>query len=79
MREQIHKAGERAADLTQKLLTFSRKQKVNLKPLNLNLLVADTKKMFERLIGEVVSLDYATESRRGTSGGRSRPACIRCC
>ena len=54
--EQIHKAGERAADLTQKLLTFSRKQKVNLKPVNLNLLVADTKKMLDRLIGEDISL-----------------------
>jgi two-component system cell cycle sensor histidine kinase/response regulator CckA len=54
--EQINKAGERAADLTQKLLMFSRKQKVNLKPLNLNLLVADAKKMFERVIGEDIAL-----------------------
>jgi len=54
--EQINKAGERAADLTQKLLTFSRKQKVNLRPLNLNLLVADAKKMFERVIGEDIEL-----------------------
>ena len=33
---EIRKAGERAAELTQKLLAFSRKQMVQPKPLNLN-------------------------------------------
>jgi len=54
--EEIHKAGERAADLTQKLLAFSRKQIARPTPLNLNLVVADAKKMFERLIGEDIEL-----------------------
>jgi two-component system, cell cycle sensor histidine kinase and response regulator CckA len=54
--EEIHRAGERAADLTQNLLTFSRKQKVNVRPINLNALVSEAKKMFERVIGEDIDL-----------------------
>jgi len=54
--EEIQRAGERAADLTQNLLTFSRKQKVNVRPLDLNALVAEAKKMFERVIGEDIHL-----------------------
>jgi PAS domain S-box-containing protein len=54
--EEIHKAGERAADLTRKLLTFSRKDIVQPGPLNLNVVVADAKKMFEHLIGEDIEL-----------------------
>ena len=53
---QILTAGERAAELTQKLLTFSRKQVVRPKPLSLNLLVAEAEKMLERLIGEDIEL-----------------------
>jgi PAS domain S-box-containing protein len=54
--EEIQKAGERAAELTQKLLAFSRKQLVRPQPLNLNLLVAEAKKIFERVIGEDIEL-----------------------
>jgi CheY-like chemotaxis protein len=54
--EEIYKAGEQAADLTQKLLAFSRKQLIRPRPLNLNLLVAEAKKMFERVIGEDIEL-----------------------
>jgi len=50
--EEILKAGERASELTQKLLAVSRKQLVRPRPLNLNALVADAERMFLRLIGE---------------------------
>ncbi len=54
--EEIRKAGERAAELTQKLLAFSRKQVARPKPLSLNLVVNEAKKMFERVIGEDIEL-----------------------
>jgi PAS domain S-box-containing protein len=54
--EEIQKAGERAADLTMKLLSFSRKQVARPKPLNLNLIINEAKKMFERVIGEDIEL-----------------------
>ena len=54
--EEIQKAGERAAELTQKLLAFSRKQTARPKPLDLNLLVTEAKKILERLIGEDIEL-----------------------
>jgi len=54
--EQIHKAGERAAELTLKLLAFSRKQLMKPRPLNLNILVAEAEKMLDRVIGEDIEL-----------------------
>jgi PAS domain S-box-containing protein len=54
--EQILQAGEHAAEMTQKLLAFSRKQLIQPKALDLNLVVADAEKMFRRLIGEDIDL-----------------------
>ena len=54
--EQILTAGEQAADLTQKLLTFSRKQLAHPKPLNLNLVVAEAEKILRRVLGEDIEL-----------------------
>ena len=54
--EEIQKAGEHAAELTKKLLAFSRKQLVRLKPLNLNLVVTEAKTILERVIGEDIEL-----------------------
>jgi PAS domain S-box-containing protein len=53
---EIRKAGEHAAELTQKLLAFSRKQLIQPKALELNLLVAESEIMFGRLIGEDIEL-----------------------
>lgn len=54
--EQIMKAGERAAELTRQLLTFSRRQVVRPKALDLNTVVAATAVMLRRLIGEHIEL-----------------------
>lgn len=54
--EQIGRAAERAASLTQQLLAFSRKQVLQPKVLNLNDAVADVQKMLSRVIGEDIEL-----------------------
>ncbi len=59
--EEIKKAGKRAAALTQQLLAFSRKQMLQPKILDLNLIVNDLKKMLQRLIGEDIDLETHLE------------------
>jgi two-component system, cell cycle sensor histidine kinase and response regulator CckA len=54
--EEIKKAAERAASLTRQLLAFSRKQILEPKILDLNLVVTDMHKMLQRLIGEDIKL-----------------------
>jgi PAS domain S-box-containing protein len=54
--EQILNAGTRAAELTQQLLAFSRKQVVQPKIMNINGAVSGSEKIFRRLVGEDVSL-----------------------
>ena len=50
--ELIKKAGDRAASLISQLLAFSRKQIVQPKVINLNMVVKDLESMLHRLIGE---------------------------
>lgn len=57
--EDILKATERAASLTQQLLGFSRRQMMQPQVINLNPLVADLEKMLRRLIGEDIELKIA--------------------
>jgi len=59
---EIRKAGERAASLTRRLLTFSRKQVVEPRILDLNQVIDGTKKMLERLIGEDIILKTRLET-----------------
>jgi len=54
--EEIRRARERAAELTMRLLAFSRKQVLRPKVLNLNDIVRDSDKMLRRVIGEDVEL-----------------------
>ena len=59
--QEISDAARRAASLTRQLLTFSRRQVIQLDNLDLNRVVADMAKMLARILGEDirVELDYA--------------------
>jgi PAS domain S-box-containing protein len=52
----VNKAGERAGSLTKQLLTFSRQQVIQPKPMDLNSAVRETESMLRSLIGEDISL-----------------------
>jgi len=54
--EEIKKAGDRAGALTRQLLAFSRKQILQPRVLDLNVVVTDLEKMVRRLIGEDIDL-----------------------
>jgi two-component system, cell cycle sensor histidine kinase and response regulator CckA len=53
---EIRKAGDRAALLTRQLLAYSRKQVLQPKVLDLNVIVAGAEKLLHRLIGEDIEL-----------------------
>ncbi len=55
--DEIHKAGDRAASLVQQLLGFSRKQMIAPRVVDLNVALADSRRLLERVIGEDVRLD----------------------
>jgi CheY-like chemotaxis protein len=57
--EQINKAGRRAAELTNQLLTFSRRQVTDVVPLDLNTVLHDAEPLLRRLAGENVQLHIA--------------------
>jgi two-component system NtrC family sensor kinase len=54
--DQIVLSSEKAADLTQSLLAFSRKQRITLEPHNLGGIVASTSKLLKRLLPEDIEL-----------------------
>ncbi|MBN1409620.1 MAG: PAS domain S-box protein [Spirochaetales bacterium] len=58
---EIKNAAERAASLTNQLLSFSRKQMLQLKVVSLNEMFINMKKMLERLIGENITFDVRLE------------------
>jgi len=55
--EEIRKAAQRASDLTQQILAFSRKQILKPTVVNLNEIVRAVEKMLQRLIGENIALE----------------------
>ncbi len=67
--EEIKKAGERSAALTQQLLAFSRQQVLQSKVINLNEIITDTTLMLERLIGENIQLHTDLDSDLGRVEG----------
>lgn len=54
--EEIKRAGERAASLTRQLLAFGRRQFLQPKVMDLNLVVSDMERLLRRLIGEHIEL-----------------------
>jgi len=54
--EEIHRASQRAADLTRQLLAFSRRQILEFKVLDLNTILRDMDKMLLRILGEDIEL-----------------------
>ena len=69
--DQIRKAGARAADLTQQLLAFGRKQVIQPRPLDLNKVVAESEKMLRRLLGEDIELKTSLSPALGRVMGDS--------
>ncbi|HXF94697.1 MAG TPA: response regulator [Gemmatimonadales bacterium] len=63
--DEIRRAAERAADLTRRLLAFSRKQILEPRVVDLNALVTDFERMLRRLIGEDVELRLALAPELG--------------
>ncbi len=63
--EQVKKGGLRATNLIQQLLTFSRKQELQKKELNLNVLIADMESMLRCLISEEIEFIYNLDPELG--------------
>jgi signal transduction histidine kinase len=63
--DQILKAAERAASLTRQLLTFSRKQVLQPRRLDLNVVIREMEPMLQRLIGEHIELTTRLDGALG--------------
>lgn len=59
---EIRRAGERAAALTRQLLAFSRKQRMELVPLDLNRAVLEIETLLRRVIGETIELRHELDA-----------------
>ncbi|MEC4722301.1 ATP-binding protein [Noviherbaspirillum sp. CPCC 100848] len=55
------RATERAANLTQRLLSFARKQDLKAAPLDVNLLVESVRELIEQAVGSGMRIELATE------------------
>jgi PAS domain S-box-containing protein len=62
---EIKKATDRASGLTRQLLTFSRKQLIRPKPLDLNVLVGEMHRILERLVGEDIEVTISAAPELG--------------
>jgi two-component system cell cycle sensor histidine kinase/response regulator CckA len=62
--DEVHRAGERATDLTRQLLAFSRQQVLQPKVLELDRIVLAMEKMLRRLLGEDIELSILTSNTR---------------
>ena len=55
--EEIHHAGERAANLAEQLLAFGRRQMAQPMPIDINMVIEQMDNLLHRLVGEDVALD----------------------
>jgi two-component system, cell cycle sensor histidine kinase and response regulator CckA len=60
---EIRRAGERATSLTQQLLAFSRRQVSQPRALHLNALVAESEKLFGRLVGDDIVVEMQLKAK----------------
>ena len=63
--EEIKKAGNRAAALTQQLLAFSRRQVMRPRIIDLNQLVTTLERLLKRLLGEDIALETRLDAELG--------------
>lgn len=63
--EMINDAADHSANLSRHLLAFSRRQVMELKVLDLNILIKDLDKMLRRVIGEDIELSYVYAQNLG--------------
>jgi len=67
--EEVRMAGEQGAALTQQLLAIARKQSAELRPIPINEIVASTKNLMQRLVGEQVELVVVLDPMLDSVGG----------
>src|SRR5271157_4607880 len=60
--KELRSEAARAASLTRQLLTFGRRSVLQIRPLNVNVLVANLLQMLGRLLGERITLVFERES-----------------
>ncbi len=60
--KEIEAAAKRAAALTRHLLAFSRRQVLQVKPLDINEVIGDLLKMLRRVLGEQIKLEFRSEA-----------------
>lgn len=58
----VEKAGNRAAELTKKLLAFGRQQKLERRVIDLNEAIGEMLRLLERVIGEEIEVSFKTTS-----------------
>jgi signal transduction histidine kinase len=63
--KEIRKAAEKGGALTNQMLTFSRKQEIDLQPLDLNTLVAEDEEMLRRITGKNIEVTISPEPSLG--------------
>lgn len=62
----VRAAGEKAAELAQQILAFSRRQVLELRVVNMNSVIENMSKMLTRIIGEDIVLELHTLTSSGT-------------